>query len=155
VDDLHLLNRHIAEHWLGRLDGRQEQYLANVSVCLGELVPTAPELAALLAAGRANPLPVARLNRRYLRFARLAAKEVAAGRPELLVRLGIDLEQAALLRRLSDEEIDRLAFGWHGPIVRFAEDSFTRGATLHERAAVHHAVAFVATGPASDRRHRK
>jgi hypothetical protein len=155
LDDLHLLNRHIAEHWLGHLDGRQEQYLAHVSVCLGELVPSAGELAALLASGRANPLPVARLNRRYLRFARLAAKEVAAGRPELLVRLGIDLEQAALLRRLSDEEIDCLAFGWQGPIVRFAQDTFTRGATLHERAALHHAAAFVATATAADRKRRK
>ncbi len=155
MDDLQHLNRRIAEHWLGRLDARQEQYLAHIIVCLGELVPSAAELAALLAAGRANPLPVARLNRQYLRFARLAAKEVATGRPDLLVRLGLDLEQAALLGRLSDEEIDRLAFGWQGPIVRFAATTFTRGAALHERAAIQHAAAFVATSPSGDRKRRR
>jgi hypothetical protein len=155
VDDLQQLNRRIAEHWLGRLDSRQEHYLAHVVVCLGELVPSATELAELLTLRRPNPLPVARLNRQYLRFARLAATEVAAGRPDLLVRLGLDLEQAALLRGLSDEDIDRVAFGWQGPIVRFAATPFTRGAALHERAAIQHAAAFVATTSTSDRKRRR
>jgi hypothetical protein len=152
VDDLQHLNRRIAEHWLGRLDPGQERYLAYVVVCLGELIPNAAELAELIALRRPNPLPVARLNLQYLRFARLAATEVAAGRPELLVRLALDLEQAALLRALTDEEIDRLAFGWQGPIVRFATTPFTRGAALHERAAIQHAAAFVATTATPDRR---
>jgi hypothetical protein len=99
----------------------------------------------MLATSRTNPLPVARLNHRYLLFVRLAAAEVAAGRPELLIKLGIDMEQAALLRHLTDDEVDRLAFGWGGPIVEFAADAFRRGAALHERAAMHHAIAFVAT----------
>ena len=145
MDDLSELNRRIAEYWLGRLDARQEAYLRFVSVCLGELVPSAARLAQVLASATANPLPAARLNCRYLRFARLAAKEVAAGKPELLVKLGIDLEQAELLRHLTDDELDRLAFAWGGPIVQFAGETFQSGAALHERAAMYHAIAFIAT----------
>jgi len=145
LDDLRELNRRIAEHWLGRLDARQEAYLAHVGVCLGELVASAARIAQVLASASESPLPVARLNRRYLRFARLAAKEVAAGKPELLIKLGIDMEQAELLRHLSDEQLDRLACVWGGPIVEFPSEVFTRGAALQERAAMHHAMAFVAT----------
>ena len=145
MDDLLELNRRIAEHWLGRLDPRQETYLTYVSVCLGELVPSADRMAEVLASTSANLLPVAMLNRHYLRFARLAAKEVAAGKPELLIKLGIDMAQAERLRHLTDEQVDRLAFSWGGPIVRFDRDTFTRGAGLQERAAMHHAIAFVTT----------
>jgi len=154
MDDLRQLNRSIAKHWLGRLDAVQEIYLEYVSVCLGQLAHSAADLARVLASSNDNPLPVARLNRRYLRFARLAAKEVAAGRPEMLIILGIDLEQAELLRNLTDEEVDRLAFGWNDPIVQFAGQVFKRGAALHERAAMHHATALVATRLARETRGR-
>jgi tryptophanyl-tRNA synthetase len=145
MSDLLELNRRIAEHWLGRLDAEQEAYLGHVAVCIGQLDHSAADFAQILTYSNHNPLPVARLNRRYLRFARLAAKEVAAGRPEMLVALGIDLDQAALFRRLTDEEVDRLAFGWNAPIVQFADKLFRRGAALHERAARQHAAALVAT----------
>ena len=145
MDDLLKLNRKIAQHWLGRLEAAEEAYLCNVPVCLGHLTHSAGELAKFLASSADDTLSVARLNHRYLCFARLAAKEVAAGNPEILIKLGIDLEQAELLRNLKDEEIDRLAFGWSGPIVEFARQDFRRGAALHERAALYHAVALVAT----------
>ena len=61
-----------------------------------------------------------------------------------MAQLGITLEQAELLRNLSDEEIDRLAFGWGGPIVQFAAQAFRRGVALHAQAGKHHATAFVA-----------
>ncbi len=145
MKDLVKLNRGISEHWLCRLDAGQETYLGYVSVCLGQLTHSAAELAQVLASSNENPLPVAKLNRRYLRFARLAAKDVATGRPEMLIKLGIDLDHAELLRDLTDEEVDRLAFSWNGPIMQFASQAFKRGAALHERAAMHHATALVAT----------
>lgn len=148
MDDLIQLNRRIADHWLGDLDADHEAYLSYASVCLGHFAYGAAELAEFLACSKRkhqNSLPVARLNRQYLRFARLAAKDVAAGKLEMLVRLGITLEQAEALGNLTNKAVNRLAFGWDGPIVRFASHAFNRGVALHVDAAQHHATAFVAT----------
>lgn len=148
MDDLIDLNRRIAEHWLGGLDAEQETYLTYTSVCLGQLTHSAAELAHVLACSKQehhNSLPVAKLNRQYLNFARLAAKDVAAGKPEMLIRLGINLAQAKVLGDLTNEKVDRLAFGWDGPIIRFASQAFRRGVALNVRAAKIHATALVAT----------
>lgn len=148
MDDLIQLNRRIADHWLGNLDADQEEYLAYASVCLGQLPHSAAELATAAAREKLvhhNPLPVARLNRQYLRFARLAAKDVAAGKYEMLVKLGITLEQAEVLGNLTNKAVNRLAFGWNGPIIYFVRDAFIRGTALHVHAAKQHATAFIAT----------
>ena len=148
MDDLTKLNRTIAEHWLGRLSGDQEEYLRYTSICLGDFNHTTAEIAEFLARtkqGNYDPLRAAKLNRRYLSFARLAAKDVAAGKLEMLIKLGITLEQAEMLAKLTNGEVSRLAFVWDGPIIRFAGEAFTRGAALHVRAAKHHATAYVAT----------
>ena len=148
MDDLTKLNRTIAEHWLGRLTAEQEDYLRYASVCLGEFHHSAAEIADFLArtkAGNYDPLRNAKLNRRYLNFARLAAKDIAAGKLEMLIKLGITLEQAEMLAKLTNGEVSRLAFVWDGAIIRFAGQALTRGAALHARAAKHHATAFVAT----------
>ena len=155
MDDLVKLNRRIAVHWLGTLDPEQESYLSFASVCIGELIPSAQELKAQLAVEtrrQHNSLSIATLNRHYLRFARLAAKDISAGKIEMLIRLGITLEQAELLANLTDDAIIRLAFGWEGPIVEFTRDAFMHGLALHNRAAKYHAIAFVATAVASSLR---
>jgi len=147
MDDLEKLNRTIALHWLGNLDAHQEAYLAYASTCVGLLIGSASELAERLRSLRQNqhdPLGTAQLNRRYLRFARLAAKDAAAGKFDMLVRLGITVSQAQLLRDLTDQDVDLLAFGWNAPIVRFSRDAFKRGTGLHPQAGKHHATAFVA-----------
>jgi hypothetical protein len=150
MDDLEQLNHQIAQHWLGRLDAEQAAYLDYTSVCLGDLTHSATEMARLLDGLKRedlNSLLIARLNRRYLSFARLAATEAAAGRTDMLLRLGISLDQAALLRSLTDEDIYRMAFGWGGPIVRFSVQAFRRGATLHAQAGRYHAAGLVAVRP--------
>lgn len=147
MDDLIKLNRRIAEHWLGRLDANQEAYLSHTPVCLGRLTPSAAELAQVLSCSMQklhDPLSVAKLNCMYLHFARLAAKDVAAGKPEMLIKLGIGLEQAEILASLTNEQIARLGFDWDGPILRFPSKAFKRGVALHVRAAQHHAAALVA-----------
>jgi hypothetical protein len=147
MDDLELLNRRIAQHWLGRLDAEQEAYLDYASVCLGHLTHSAAEMNRLLDGLKRenlNSLLVAKLNREYLRFARRAAAEAASGRPDMLVRLGLTLDQAALLRSLTDEEIDRMAFGWGGPIVQFSIQAFRRGVALHHQVGKHHAAGLIA-----------
>ena len=148
LGDLMKLNRRIAAHWLGNLDTEQEAYLSYLSVCLGRFTPSAAELTEVLVGPKQqhhNSLPVAKLNRQYLRFARLAAKDVAAGKLDMLIRLGVTLEQAEILGNLNNWAVNRLAFGWDGPIILFASQAFKRGVALHLPAAKHHAAAFVAT----------
>ncbi len=147
MDDLVQLNRRIAKHWLGSIDAVQEDYLRYVSVCFGQFTHSAAEISGVLAyarQGQFNSLSEAKLNRQYLRFARLAAKDVAAGKFEMLIRLGITLEQAEVLGNLTNLALTRLAFGWNGPIIEFVAQAFQRGVALHIRAARHHATAFVA-----------
>ena len=135
--DLYKLNRKIALHWLGRLDSKHAEYLCHVPVCIGQFSHSPGELEAVLARQTV-------LNRQYLRYARLAAKDAAAGKLDRLVRLGINLAQAEALSNLSNEAINHLAFSWEGLIVQFTPQPFTRGAALRGRAAEQHAKAFVA-----------
>jgi hypothetical protein len=147
MDDLEKLNRTIAAHWLGSLDAEQEAYLGFASMCIGQLAYTASELAEQLDDLRRRKVDsrhVAKLNRRYLRFARLAAKDAVVGKLDAIVRLGITLELAEVLCNLSDEDLDRLAYGSEGLIVKFAGQAFDRGTALHGQAGKHHATAFVA-----------
>lgn len=148
MDDLLKLNRRIAEHWLGGLYASQEAYLTHTPICLGQLSHSAAELAHALSSAmqeERDRLRIAKLNCMYLNFTRLAAKDVAAGKPDMLVKLGINLEQAEILASLTNEQITRLGFDWNGPFVKFASGTFKQGAALHTRAAQHHAAAFVAT----------
>ena len=149
MNDLIKLNRRIALHWLGILDADQNAYLSYASVCIAQFTHHPAELSPVLTRLKLkhhNSLPVAKLNRQYLRFARLAAKDVAAGRIEMLVKLGLDLEQTEALANLTNEALNWLAFGWdEGPIIRFDTHTFVRGAALHARAAQYHALAYVAT----------
>jgi hypothetical protein len=152
MDDLTALNRSIAEHWLGRLDADQEAYLGHAAVCIGELLYDAAGLAEALQAarqGREQALRVPALNRRYLNFARLAARDAAAGNAQMLLSLGITLEQAQWLGQLCDEDIALLALMLKEPLVRFASVAFCRGAALQSVAATHHAAALLATRASS------
>lgn len=147
MDELLELNRNIAEHWLGKLDREQESYLSLKSVCVGKLTHNASELARMLATSKkvhAQALRVLALNRRYLSFARLAGKDAAAGKLDMLIRLGIDLDQAQLLGNLTNDEVALLALTWQGPIVQFAMQSFVEGVAMPLSVAKHHAAACIA-----------
>jgi len=148
MDDLIQLNRRIAEHWFGSLDPHQEAYVSNLTVCLGQLTLTATEFKEVVRRfthQQRELLRIAKLNRRYLQFARLMAREAVAGKQELLIKLGVTLEQAEVLCRLTDQELSGVAAGWNKPLVHFSKRIFSRGSGLSVRAAKHHATAFVAT----------
>lgn len=150
MNDLVRLNRSIAEYWLGKLDGPQEEYLGYAPVCLGDLACSAAELAQALEASkksRVDRLRILELNRQYLQFARMAAKDVAAGKFEMLIKLGLNMDQVAVLGQLTNDEVALLALTWQGPIVQFASRSFRQGSAMHEGAAKHHATALLATKP--------
>lgn len=148
MDDLLELNRRIVEHWLGKLNARQENYLGFTEVCLARLPHSAEELAQVLATSKKahdEKLRVLALNRRYLSFVRLASKDIAAGKFEMLIKLGINMSQAHLLSNLSNEDIALLALVWQGPIMHFGDRSFVKGTAMEPGAAKHHAAAFIAT----------
>jgi len=147
MDDLYRLNRQIALHWLGRLGPSEESYLSQVSICLGQLNHQAADVLQhlnVLKERGANSLRIGKLNRRYLRFARRAAQDAIGDRFDMLIRLGLTQEQAQFLRDMTDEDLERLAFGWGGPIIEFAADTFRRGAKLLAHAGALHASAAVA-----------
>ena len=148
MDDLLQLNQSIAEHWLGKLDASQEDSLRYTPVCLGRLPYSAGDIAKTLAASKlahADKLRVLALNSRYLNYARLAGKDVAAGKLELLISLGIGIDQAHLFGKLTNDEVALLAHVWQGPIMQFPTDSFIRGTAMLPGAAKHHATAYIAT----------
>lgn len=148
MDDLLELNRRIAEHWLGKLNAGQEAYLGFTEVCIAHLPHSAAELGRMLAEAKKahdDKLRVLALNRRYLSLARLASKDVAAGKLEMLIKLGITMSQARLLSNLSNEEVALLALVWQGPIMHVRDRSFVKGSAMAPGAARQHAAAFMAT----------
>lgn len=154
IDDLQDLNRLIAIHSLGTLNDSQSTYLGHAAICVGRLVQSAQSLKAILSALRSKPhggIPVVELNRRYLQFARLAAKEAAAKHSEALLALGIAWDDGEFFAALSDQDIEALAFGLGTPIVRLMKRQLQRAAALHEKAGMQHASAFVSVRPALKR----
>jgi len=157
IEDLKELNRRIATHWLGHVSQEQDAYLGFASVCVARMVHNATELRQILTRLKQEDwtlLTVGELNHRYLTFARLVARDSTIESIDLLVRLGITLRQAAFLRTLSDDDLERLAFGGTGPLIRFSSQAFRRGVTLHAQAGKHHATAFVAARLTDDARRR-
>ena len=153
IDDLRDLNRLIASHWLGRLESDEAAYVELASACIAQFAYSAAELTQLLARLREerwNHLTIGELNRRYLTFIRLAANDTSVDGLDMLARLGITLRQATFFRALCNEDLDRLAFGAAGPMMRFVAQTFQRGARLHVLAGQHHASAlFAARQPAN------
>lgn len=153
TDDLHATNRRLAEHCLGRLSSEQDDYLRHASVCFAQL-PYSPKTLTRFIERLRRTHPhgpkIADLNRQYLRFARLAAKDALSNRPDVLIRLGVSIEQAIFLRDLSDDDIDHLVLGWKRLIVRFPVSAFRRGARLQQRVSRLHAESFVAARPDND-----
>ncbi|MCC7082094.1 MAG: hypothetical protein IT530_15585 [Burkholderiales bacterium] len=147
IDDLRSLNHLIVRHWLGELGSDEAAYLDFSSVCIGQLAHSAEELKQLscrLKEERWTAFSVGELNRRYLSLVRLASMDDSGARVDGLVRLGITLRQAAFFRTLSDHDLERLAYGCSGPMIRFSLQTFRRGVRLHAQAGKHHATALVA-----------
>jgi hypothetical protein len=149
MHDLIQLNRRIARYSLGELDASQEAYLCYASACVARLARDASAFTAFLSAPapkHENTPAVAELNRAYLNFARFAAKDVADGKLEMLLRLAITLREADILAALTNDEVQRIALGWPGLVIRFQSAALTHGLALHAAAARHHATAFITIG---------
>jgi len=110
-DDLIELNNRIA----ARIGLSEELVVACadfLSVCLGRLNLGSTELLELAngKAATANALDVIYINRDYLNYARMIAQAiVGAGQFAGLLVLGIDIDQARVLSRLSNSQITHVA----------------------------------------------
>lgn len=115
-DDLQLVNERILSVHLGTPTAIVQRYLPMLSVCLGQLKATARQLVDFVPSIHENTLDVVASNRTYLEFARLTARDVLAGNYDGLLILGIDLDQARALAKLSIQQIKTMAYRWDGLI---------------------------------------
>jgi len=85
-----------------------------------------------------NPAPGPKFDYKLRWFARLIE------RAKVLLEHKVPVVLTGDHNAITDDDLDRLAFGWEGPIVQFASQAFGRGTALHVQAGRHHATAFVA-----------
>ncbi len=147
MDDLIELNMRMAQHQMGDLNEAHRAYLAYATSCLARMLPSASELKRIIVHPESspiqeNPLAIMSVNREYLNYARLVAKDIISGQTEKLVILGMDWEQVEVVAKLSNQQITRLALRWNGLIYKFAMEVVAQGARLHPAAARIHAAAF-------------
>ena len=110
-DDLIELNKAIATR-AGITEEVAGSYAGFLSICLGRLALSTSDLLMLSKgkSGEANPLDVIYANRDYLMFARMVAQSVVcAGQFAGLLILGMNIDQARIMARLSNAQISCLA----------------------------------------------
>ena len=112
-DDLMELNRAIATR-AGLSDELSDSYAGFLSVCLGRFNLQSSELLSIASnkvqSLTANSLDVIYANRDYLTFARMVAQGIVnAGQFSGLLVLGINIDQARALARLSGAQITQVA----------------------------------------------
>jgi hypothetical protein len=125
------------------------EYLDYLPLCLAVLKPTAAELERWLATparpgARQNQIGSQALNRAFLEHLRLGSKDVLGGEAYRLLELRVDFDQAAILARLTNADIGRLAAFWPGVIYQYTSGQFERGCGLDRSASRYHATSFVA-----------
>ncbi|MDK9702365.1 MAG: flagellar transcriptional regulator FlhC [Sulfuritalea sp.] len=142
MDDLIELNRMLARLAWGRLSDAEETYLRHLPVCLGRIAPRADELRKFLNAdpsGAENPLGIIQGNRAYLEYARLAGKDILAGKHVRLVETGFDWEDVQFLAQVTNLQIRTIAAQWNGAIYRFIGDKLKAGSALAHSVGKMHA----------------
>ena len=147
MDDLRDLNRAMGANALGSLTDAQAEFIEYATICLAELIPDAAQLAGFLARPAAptrNPLPIVHLNRQYLDYARLAAKDFVAGATDKMIVMAFTPEQAALLDRLTNHNITHLALHWPGLVYRFRGELLRTVHALHRASVPYYAAAAIA-----------
>ena len=146
LDDLKALNQRLLNHFCSGAVS-MERALSYISVCLAKLSASGTDLAAFTAtaAQPQNSIDVASLNKEYLQYARQVARDVNAGAFDGLVVLGIDMQQARALARLSNQQILQLSLYYPGPIFQMASVSNRQmERDLHYKAAPHYATGLIA-----------
>jgi len=144
-DDLRDLNESIFEY-VG-LSGYETE-VSMLQACAGRLVPGAKDLSDILSDSAAritvsafqNPQATVAINSEYLMYARLVSIDICNGNFGGIIELGIDLEQAQILSKLTNRQIRYLAKRWPGEIFR-VELPKLPAAAIHAKALPHYYVA--------------
>lgn len=147
MDDLQVLNKRILS-LSGTPNNNIETILGLISVCLGKLKPSGPELDDFLCQiahqSNENSLDVVSLNKEFLLFARQTARDVTSGYFDGLIVLSIDLAQARALARLTNQQITDISRRWNGLVFEAAGATSLQVQRLHESAAPHYSAALLA-----------
>ena len=146
LDDLKALNLRMLKQFCNCVPAI-ERTISYISVCLGKLTPSGTDLAsfAMSPSGEQNPIDVASLNKEYLNYARQVARDINSGFFDGLVILGINMQQARALARLSNQQIHQLAVYYPGHIFQMsAVANRQMEHELHHKAAPHYATGLIA-----------
>lgn len=146
MEDLKALNKRILSQVCAP-NGNVHHALNLVSVCLGTLKPNGVELAQAigqLPLSIENTIDLIAINKEYLNFARQVARDITNGNFDGLVVLSIDLLQARVLARLTNQQITDLSRYWPGTIFRTTNVVTLRVNALHAAAVPHYSAAILA-----------
>ena len=147
MDDLQALNRRILNH-AGAINGNIESVIELISVCLARLKPSGEALANYVSdvthRSHENTLDVVSLNKEYLQFARQTSRDVTSGHFDGLIVLNIELSQARVLARLTNQQITEISRHWNGLIFDFVTAASLQVNRLHDAAAPHYSAALLA-----------
>ena len=108
MEDLQALNKRILTQ-MGAANVNLHSALSLLAVCVGKLKLSAEEISTTLAGlstnHHENSLDVTSINKEYLSYARQTSRDIINGYFDGLIILNIDLAQARVLARLSNQQI--------------------------------------------------
>lgn len=147
MEDLQALNKRILTQ-MGAANVNLHSALSLLAVCVGKLKLSAEEISAALAGPSTNhhenSLDVTSINKEYLSYARQTARDIINGYFDGLIVLNMDLAQARVLARLSNQQISDLSRRWMGPVFDVSVAATRNVGPLHSKAVPHYSVAMLA-----------
>lgn len=147
MEDLRALNRRILTQ-MAPANVNLLPMLNLLSVCLARLKPSADELS--LAASvvvpphHENSLDVISINKEYLMYARQTARDILNGAFDGLIILSLDMAQARVLARLSNQQITDISRRWPGVVFDVSTAATLNVGPLHASAVPHYSAAMLA-----------
>ena len=147
MEDLQALNKRILTQ-MGAANVNLHSVLNLLAVCVGKLKLSAEEITGALASVHSsrheNSLDVTSINKEYLSYARQTARDIINGYFDGLIVLNIDLAQARVLARLTNQQITDLSRRWTGLVFEVSVAATRNVGPLHTKAVPHYAVAMLA-----------
>ncbi|WP_126448151.1 hypothetical protein [Sulfuricystis multivorans] len=147
MDDLRALNKRILMQ-MGPANVNLHSTLNLLTVCLGKLKPSASELSTVATvvahSHHQNPPDVTAINKEYLLFARQTARDVLSGYFDGLIILSINMAQARVLARLTNQQISDISRRWPGTIFDVSGAATLSIRPLHQKAIPHYSAAMLA-----------
>lgn len=147
MEDLRALNKRILTQ-MGAANVNLQTALSLLSVCVGKLTLSAEEMTTALSSlpvtNNENPLDVISINKEFLMYARQTSRDILNGYFDGLIILNIDLAQARVLARLSNQQITDLSRRWTGTVFDVSVAATRNVGALHAKAVPHYSAAMLA-----------